>query len=144
MMIQIQGTELSYEETDVIKFDEGLVGLPELNRMVLVRQTDIEPFLWLASLDDPDTTFLVVDPRRLFHGYDASPADIRHVHVSANDGETPLVLALVLIASDWQRSTVNLRAPLFVSPDTMRGLQVVLTDSSYSLNEPLPEQLLAA
>ena len=143
-MIHIQGTELSYEETDIIKFEEGLIGLPRLNRMVLVHQPDIKPFLWLASLDDPDTAFLVVDPRLLFPDYDPTLADPRHIHPSADSDETPLVLALALINPDWRSSTVNLRAPLFVSPSTMRGLQMVLTDSPYALNEPLPESLPAA
>jgi flagellar assembly factor FliW len=48
------------------------------------------------------------------------------------------VLAIVMVAADWRNSTINLRAPLFVSVRTMRGTQVVLTDSVYRLDEALP------
>lgn len=141
--IRLQGQEIPYDEADIITFDEGLIGMPHLRRMVCVRQNDIEPFLWLASLDDASVAFLVVDPRSLFERYaPATPADVR---VSlGHKGDAPLLtLAIVLIAADWQRSTVNLRAPLIVSAASMRGVQTVLTESAYRADEPLPLQLAA-
>ncbi len=141
--IMIQRTELSYEEADVINFPEGLIGLPHLRRMVLVRQPSTEPFLWLASLDDPEVAFLVAEPCQLFPNYSPPQTDGRGAGDTGNSG-TLLMLSLVSIAPDWRRSTVNLRAPLFISASTMRGAQIVLTDSLYGLNEPLPRELLAA
>jgi flagellar assembly factor FliW len=141
--IHIQGTELAYDETSVVTFDEGLIGLPQLRRMVLVRQTDIEPFMWLASLEDEQTAFLVVEPLALFPDYAPHVPDDVHARLGAGRDERLLILAIVLIAPDWELSTVNLRAPLFISPGRMRGAQVVLTDSSYLAREPLPFDLAA-
>ena len=59
--IRIQGTDLTYEEKDIIRFDEGLIGMPHLRRMVLINQTDIAPFLLLCSLDDSQLAFLVLE-----------------------------------------------------------------------------------
>ena len=140
--IHIQGVDLAYEETSIITFDEGLIGFPELKRMVLVRQSSIEPFLWLASLDDASIAFLVVDPRQLFPDYLAESQTAAH-QLPVED-EAPLVLAMVLIAPEWKESTVNLRAPLFISPSTMHGAQFALSDSPYRLDEPFPEEAAAA
>ena len=142
--IQIQGEELSYEATDIITFEEGLIGLPELKRLVLVRQSSIEPFLWLISADDANIAFLVVDPRPLFPDYKKDLLDAAPLHQSATKDETQLVLAIAVIAPEWQESKINLRAPLFISPSTMRGVQVVLTDSPYRSNEPFPQESMAA
>ncbi len=136
--IHIQETELPYEEADIVTFDEGLIGLPQLRRMVLVRQHDIEPFMWLASPDDPQSTFLVVEPRSLFPDYAASMPAEAASRLGAGAGESPLVLVIVRIASEWTKSAVNLRAPLFIAASRMRGAQAVLTDSAYRLDEQLP------
>jgi flagellar assembly factor FliW len=133
--VKVHNTELSYEPSDILTFDEGLIGLPGLCQMVLVRQSSIEPFLWLASLDVQGMAFLVVEPHALFPDYSA---------LKTEEGEGPLLLALVKLESEWAKTTVNLRAPLIINPTTKRGLQIVLSDSNYSLAESLPPQLLAA
>jgi flagellar assembly factor FliW len=142
--IHIQGADLTFAETDVITFDEGLIGLPHLEQMVLVRQSNIAPFLWLASLDDPDLAFLVVDPRLLFPDFKLQTPETATLPSGEVIDEAPLLLAIVSIAPDWTQSTINLRAPLFISPSTMRGAQIALSDSPYRLDEPLPRELLAA
>lgn len=135
--IKIQGSEIEFEEKDVITFSEGLVGFPQLKRMVIVRQDTIEPFMWLASLDHPELAFVVVEMGSMFSATPALPADTNLASM-IEAGETPVALAIVLIDSDWQKCTVNLRAPIFVSPRAMAGAQVILADERYNVREPLP------
>jgi flagellar assembly factor FliW len=135
--IKIQGTDLPYNDSDVIVFHEGLIGMPHLRRMVLVRQEDIAPFLWLAPLDDPRLAFLVVDPRDVYADYAPALDEVKS-RLGLAGAEAPLVLATVVVETDWSRSTVNLRAPLVLAASTMRGVQAVLADSPYRLDEPLP------
>jgi flagellar assembly factor FliW len=135
--IHIQNTDIEYEESNVITFDEGLVGLPQLRRMVIVTQPEISPFLWLASTEEPETAFLVLEPHLLFDGYaPAIPAPIRS-RIRLEAGEDPLLLAIALISPEWQKSSINLRAPLVIAPGSMLGSQLILTESAYRLDEPL-------
>lgn len=136
--IRIQGNELTYDESNIITFEEGLIGMSHLKYMVLVEQTDIAPFLWLVSLDDTRVAFLVVNPLLLFPAYDPLSSDDVRRHLNRFDDKQPTPLAIVKIAAEWHRSTINLRAPLFVSSASMRGMQLPLTESSYRLDEPLP------
>jgi len=141
--LMIQGTEISYAEKDIVTFSEGFIGLPHLRRMVIVRQSIIEPFLWLVSLDEDGEAFVVADARSFFPGYAPEPPADSSFRDSLAEGENPVVLAIVLIAPDWQRSTANLRAPLFISARTMKGAQIVLTDNKYVVNELLPLAMAA-
>lgn len=135
--IRIQGATLSYEESDIITFDEGLIGFPQLRRVVLVRQSDIEPFLWLVPLDDERLAFLVVDPRTLVADYETHvPRDVRARLVLDADDRV-LMLCMVVMRADPRRSTVNLRAPVLIAARAMRGLQTILADSSYRVDQPL-------
>jgi flagellar assembly factor FliW len=141
--LTIQGTEISYTDKDIVTFSEGFIGLPHLRRMVLVRQSIIEPFLWLVSLDDEGVAFVVAEARSFFPGYlPVLPADTSFRDTLA-EGEQPVILAIVSITADWQRSTANLRAPLFISACNMNGAQTILTDNSYSVGEPLPLAMAA-
>ena len=61
-MIKIQNKEFDYDEDEIINFAEGLIGLPEIRRAVLVSISGFEPFYWLASLGDEANRVIVVDP----------------------------------------------------------------------------------
>lgn len=126
-MINIQGTDYSYEEEAVIQFSEGLIGFPELRRAVLIPLDEYAPFCWLASLDDERVRFIVVNPRQVFNDYDTGFED-----------EPLQPMAIVKISSDWRETTVNLRAPIFVNAETRRAAQIVLDRTSYRLAETLP------
>jgi flagellar assembly factor FliW len=142
--LRIQGNEIPYEEKDIITFPHGLIGLPHLTRLVAVRQTTIEPFLWLATIDEDGVAFVVAEAHSLYSSYTPNvPADSVLDELLA-EGERPVVLAIVLIDADWQKSTVNLRAPLFISSQTMRGAQIALADNVFSVCEPLPIAAAAA
>lgn len=129
--ITIKGEEFVYCEDEIISFNEGLIGLPDLRRAVLVPLSDCEPFCWLASLDDDRFRFIVVDPNEIFANY--NPAEF----VVFNEPETK-VLAIVKISSDWKKTTINLRAPILVNQESKRAVQMVLTESTYGLAEALP------
>ncbi len=123
--------DYEYEEGEVIDFTEGLIGVPKMRRAVLIPMSDYVPFCWLASLDDEKNRFIVVDPNVVFSNYSPRiPAEL-----SASDLQT---LAIVKISSDWKKTTINLRAPIFINSATRKGAQIVLTESSYNLAETLP------
>ena len=140
--LKIQGTELQYDEKDILTFDEGLIGLPHLQRMVMVSQPAIEPFLWLASLDEEGVALVVADASGIFPDYaPAVPADCNFSEALGTD-EHPMAFAIMLIAAE-QNATANLRAPIFVSARTRRGAQVILPDHTYSVGQPLPLAMAA-
>ena len=141
--LNIQGTELQYDEKDILTFKEGLIGLPHLQRMVMVSQPDIEPLMWLASLDEEGVALVLADTAGIFPDYaPAVPADCSFSQTLAED-EHALAFAIVLVAPEWEKTTANLRAPIFVSARTMRGAQVILPDHNYSVGQPMPLAMAA-
>ena len=129
--------------TDLLTVKGPLIGLPHLRRMVMVRQDAIEPFLWLVSLDDHNVAFVVTDAPAMFSGYVPSLPPDSEFRNRLGAEEKPIILAIVLIAPEWQQSTANLRAPLFISASRMTGAQIVLPDNSYSVGAPLPLAMAA-
>lgn len=130
--INIKGQQFSYLNDETIFFTEGLVGLPEMRRAVLVPLPEYAPFFWLASTDDEKNRFIVVNPHEIFSDYHPSEYTVLDV------AETE-TFVIVKISSDWRKTTVNLRAPLFINRTSKRGVQIVLSESPYQLSETLPE-----
>lgn len=124
-VITIRGNQVPYEDHQVITFSEGLIGMPDMRRAVLVPMDEFEPFCWLASVENEKNRFIVVDPNLIFDTYDPF----------ANESERLQTLAIVKISSDWAKTTVNLRAPLVINRDTQKGAQVILSDSNYQFAE---------
>ena len=129
-MITIRGKEFSYDESEVVNFAEGLIGLPEMRRAVLISMDDFEPFCWLASIESEKERFVVVDPYKIFAGYEPFASDDQA-------DENLQTFAIVKVSSEWEKTTVNLRAPLVINTATQRGAQLILTESSYQLAESL-------
>lgn len=130
--INIKGQEYSYCDDEIINFTEGLVGLPEMRRAVLIPLPEFAPFCWLASMEDEKTRFIVVNPYDIFADYNPSE------FVILNETETK-TLVTVKISSDWRKTTVNLRAPIFINTESNRGVQLVLSESPYRLSENIPQ-----
>ncbi len=126
-MITINSKEYAYDEKAVINLPEGLIGFPEMRRAALIPLEEFQPFCWLASLDDEKNRFIVVNPREIYNDFETKEnADLN-------------ALAIVKISSDWEKTTVNLRAPIFFDAQTKRAAQVVLSESNYQLAESLPQ-----
>lgn len=129
-VITIKGKEVPYDENEVITFAEGLIGMPEMRRAVLVPIEEFRPFCWLASVESEKARFIVIDPHEIFAGYEPFQAE-------QAAGAHMQTFAIVKVSSDWQKTTVNLRAPLVINTETQIGAQLILSDSKYQFAESL-------
>jgi flagellar assembly factor FliW len=120
----------------IVTMPDGLPGFEQCRRFVVVQSDTLQPFTCLQSLDDPKPSFLALDPRQIVAGYSMQLADGDRARLGAQDGDALLWLALVCVESE--NATVNLRAPVTINARTMRGIQVIPTDSAYSTAHPLP------
>lgn len=130
--INIKGTSHSYNEAEVITFAEGLIGLPQIRRAVVVSMDEFKPFCWLAPLDNDQTRFVVVNPHEIFEGYE--PGQYKPQLADRDN-----TYAIVTVGSDWRQTTINLRAPIVVDPATKIASQQILSDSPYHFAETLPQ-----
>jgi flagellar assembly factor FliW len=132
---------IGYEQSEVIRFPQGLIGFPGMTRYFIYAQEEVAPLAWLHSLDDPNLAFLVVDPFLFFPDYDVRvklPSSLRRQMGDVNDLR---VLCIVTIQPDFARSTVNLLGPLVVNARSRNGWQVILEDMDLSTRHHLFPEL---
>ena len=121
----------------VIHFSEGLIGLAECKDFVLIENPNLAPFRLLQSLESPSVGFLVLEASTRVQNYnELVPA--REWESLGVGGETkPLAFVIVVIGSTPEASTGNFQAPLLVNYEKMVGKQLILTDSGFSVRQPL-------
>lgn len=127
--MQIETTRfgnVEFDKTDVITFDNGLIGMESCCRWVLLADADNRVLGWLQSLDRVDVALAVVSPRRFVNDY--------QVRVRARDLE-PLELSapesaqvLVIVSKSGSSLALNLKAPVVINLEQRTGRQIVAKD----------------
>lgn len=119
----------------VVAVPEGLPGFEVCQRFVIITAPSLAPLTCLQGLDEPQPSFLAIDPHLVVHGYHLElPAAARH-RVEAIDDDPLVWLALVRL--DVDTALVNLRAPIVVNPRRMIGVQVISAESDYPIDHCL-------
>jgi len=128
--------EIEVGADTVIHFPQGLVGLPQLTRFVLIEGKG--PFQWMQSLDSPDATFVVIDSDEVVSDYAINPSREDIAVVAEGDEPAPLCALLIVTVPREapERMTANLMAPLVVNTERRLGVQAVLPDR-YPVRYPI-------
>lgn len=123
---------------DVIIFEEGLVGLPEWKRFVLVTLDEEEAGVGLLqSIESKDVSLLVTNPLQFLPDYAIELSEVDRTLLHLEGGVKPLILTTLSVHD--QMITTNLVGPLVINPERRTAKQIVLTDSEYSTRYPVVE-----
>jgi flagellar assembly factor FliW len=117
---------LDINEADVLTFVDGLIGMEDCRRWVLLSDAQSESLAWLQSLDRAEVALAVVSPRRFVPGYQVRVArrEIQPLGLrDANDAQV-----LVIISHAGGALALNLKAPLVIHLQERLGRQIVARD----------------
>jgi len=130
---------LTVSEQDELLFPQGLIGLEDCMRWVVLTDADNPALGWLQSVEHGHIALGVVSPRRFVSDYQLriDRDELRYLELSTvHDAE------VVVIASRQESDlTLNLRAPLVINVQQRRGCQVVAKDA-YPVRFPLSTQTI--
>jgi len=144
--LRIRSTKLGDLESvvpeDLITFQEGILGFPDIHRYLLIQEDSHQPFLWLQAATDPELAFFVIDPLILKPDYRPgfSPLELRSI--DAKDARSLTLLSIVTVPQDDPtKLSANLMAPLVINHLSRKGRQIVLNNPAYALREPILQSL---
>jgi len=131
-MIKFSTTRFGVLETaeeKIINFHEGLVGLPDMKRFVLIDYKDTL-LKWLQSLDDPDIAFIVAPPdvMAIEYSIDLDMTAKKYLQLENDDD----FVVLVIMRVSGEEIVTNIQGPLVLNANNMRGIQIVLENPKKS------------
>ena len=125
-------------EDKVILFDEGIPGLPDCRRFVILDLAPDSAFQVLQSVDTPDVSMIITVPWLFFPDYAPELSDLEQASLGiAGPEDVALFCSVVLTPDDKDTVFVNLMGPFVVNATTRRGCQFVLAGSGYPLRAPV-------
>lgn len=110
--------EVEYSPEHIIKFHSGIFGFEQLKNYLLIKIDD-DFFYWLNSIDEPEIAFPLVGVRVIDDNY------------PAEEGHEPF--GIVTLNHEPLRTTVNLKAPVFINQTTKTGFQTILDTDKYPI-----------
>jgi flagellar assembly factor FliW len=120
----------------VIEFPDGLPGFEGCRKFVIISGRAVEPFIILQGLGPGAPAFAAVDPLSVVGGYrpQLQESDLSRLQAGP---DTPLLWLAIIALPTSGAPTANLRAPLVINPAALRGIQLIVGDSTYRVDHPL-------
>lgn len=133
--------EIEIDRDKVITFDRGIIGFDEFKEFTVVydAQKDAQSStMWLQSLDEVSLALPVIKPELIFEHYDPIVEDelINSLGENIKDAEL-LVLVTLTVTQDIKEMTCNLKAPIIINVDTMKGIQLIADNDDYMVRYPI-------
>lgn len=125
--------EMDYEANEIITFPEGLFGFEDENEYLLIRfDNEDDTLLALQSVKTPYLSFITLNPFRVMPDYEPYVSDEDLEFLDVNNQENVAIYTIAVVGDEVKDTTVNLKAPLVINPETKKGRQVILEDPAYT------------
>lgn len=129
--------EIQIEESGICRFENGLPGFEHLQLFALIEIEPESPFRLLQSVEDPDISFIVVNPFIFFKEYEWELPESVEQELQLACSEEMEIQSIVTIHAESGQATLNLAAPLVLNVKSRLGKQLILHNSGYSSAQPL-------
>jgi len=127
----------------ILRFPHGIVGFEHLKRFALIQDTE-SAIGWFQSLDEPETAFAALDAFLVDADYDIElPKADADALALESEGDVAVYALLTVRLDPEEYITANLLAPVVLNTRIGTGRQVILQDSSYSLQHRIQAEVLA-
>jgi flagellar assembly factor FliW len=130
--------EVEIVEKDILTFEQGLLGLEDHKKFVLLPISEEHPLVLLQSVEQVEIGFVVAYPFafKKDYSFDLSGEDLEQLQIE--NEEDVLTYSVVTMKETLQDSTINLLAPLVINMDKKCGKQIVLQDNkAFPLRYPM-------
>lgn len=121
--------KIDITEEKIITLGRGLIGYPDMKRFTLIFDEEKQgKIMWLQSLDEPQFAMPVVDPAGICADYNPTVNDELLTPLGQFSEESLFVLVTIRVPSDITRMTINLKGPIIINTDNLRGEQIIVED----------------
>ena len=125
--------EIDYEKEELLTFPKGLFGFEEEHSFLLIPFSQGSVLLSLQSVSTPELAFNVMHPFSIDPGYAPVLQADELAGLGVSQSEELYYYVMCTVREPVGESTVNMRCPLAINPDTRVGLQSILEDSSLGM-----------
>jgi len=143
-MIKDFDTKLGSVKIDtekIIEFEYGIPGFENLRKFALLQPESSFPIMWLVSLEDKQVAFPVISPQLIRSDYEIIlPEDISE-YLQLEKPEDAAAVCILTIPQNKENITINLAAPIIISLNNNKGIQLLIENTEYKIRHYLKDEI---
>ncbi|PLT31070.1 flagellar assembly protein FliW [Peribacillus deserti] len=141
MLIQTKyHDQVEIKEQAILQFQDGIPGFLDEKEFVLLSLA--EELHVLQSIKTKEVAFIIINPFISFKDYDLTLDENTIEQLKIEKSEQVQVFTIMSVKHPFNKSTINLAAPVVINVTHKKGKQVILQKTDYSIRTPLPELVL--
>lgn len=121
--------EMNIEENEVILFPNGIPGFEKIKKFVILPLEKESPFAILQSIEHIEVGFVIALPFLFNKDYEFYLSDEDKEELKIIDPEDLITYSIVTLKEPFDKSTINLQAPVVINHKLKTAKQIVLPDS---------------
>ncbi|MDD4568990.1 MAG: flagellar assembly protein FliW [Tepidanaerobacteraceae bacterium] len=137
MTIDTRFGDLEVDEAKVITFTNGILGLEQYKRYILLDHPGTDAIKWLQSVEEPEIALPVTNPSYFYPDYTPKISQENLLQLDIKSPEKAVVLCVMTIPGDTKKITVNLKAPIIINIAKRLADQLIAENPEYDIREPL-------
>lgn len=131
--------EIEYTKEELLTFPKGLFGFEDEKSFLLLPFSKEGVLLCLQSVQTPTLCFSLMHPFSLDAGYAPLLQAEELEALGVEKSEDLYYYVMCAVKEPVSDSSVNMKCPLAINPDTREGLQVILEDGDWEMRHKLSE-----
>lgn len=129
--------EIMIEETDIIQFENGIPGFLHEQQFIILPLTEDGIYFVMQSVRTPQLAFVITNPFTFYKDYDFTVEDVIVKQLGIVSITDVKVFNILTLQEPFEKTTVNLQAPIIINTKNNQAKQVILNNESYKTKHPL-------
>ena len=128
--------EIDIPEDKIITFDQGVLGFEECKKFTIIYDSSKEKetsISWLQCMDEPELAFPMISPFHVIEDYNPVVEMELLESLGKLTDENIVLFVLINIKSDITKLTANMKAPIIINSDTLKGAQLIVENQDYEI-----------
>ncbi len=129
--------EIEYTKDELLTFPKGLFGFEKEQSFLLLPFSNEGTLFSMQSVAEPDLAFTLMHPFTLAADYTPVLREEELRELEAERSEDLYYYVMCTVKEPVEESTVNMKCPIAINPDTRVAMQVILADDTWEMREKL-------
>lgn len=141
--------KIDIDDSKIITLDKGIIGFPDLKKFTLIfdseKENDGTPgIMWFQSMDEPQFAMPVIIPNYVVPDYNPIVNDELLNGLGELNEKNIYVITTISVPEDIKNMTINLKAPIVINTETLKGAQIIVENEDALVRFPVYDILKAA
>ncbi len=129
--------EIEYTKDELVTFPKGLFGFESEREFLLLPFSDEGTLFSMQSVAEPALAFTLMHPFSLAAEYAPVLREEELKALGVEKSEDLYYYVMCTVKNPVEDSTVNMKCPVAINPDTRTAMQVILDDDKWEMREKL-------